>query len=133
VGDVAALAPFPLLLSAGTWTFLRDAAESLAMLVELLGSTAHVAFDGASALADAADFKPTVALLDLTMPVMDGFELARRLRRHEAMGGLRLIALSGRSEDAYRHRSQDAGFDAHLTKPVDLPTLQAVLAGRMPG
>ena len=111
----------------------RDAAESLAMLVELLGSTAHVAFDGASALADAADFKPTVALLDLTMPVMDGFELARRLRRHEAMGGLRLIALSGRSEDAYRHRSQDAGFDAHLTKPVDLPTLQAVLAGRMPG
>jgi two-component system CheB/CheR fusion protein len=108
----------------------HDAAESLAMLVELLGSTAHVAFDGESALAEAARFKPTVALLDLTMPGMDGFELARRLHAADAAGTLRLVALSGRSEDAYRHRSQTAGFETHLTKPVDLPTLQAVLAGR---
>jgi signal transduction histidine kinase/CheY-like chemotaxis protein len=110
----------------------RDAAESLAMLVELLGSTAHAAFSGPSALAEAADFKPTVALLDLTMPGMDGFELARRLRKQEATRGLRLIALSGRGEDAYRLRSRAAGFDAHLVKPVDLPTLQAVLEGRAP-
>jgi signal transduction histidine kinase/ActR/RegA family two-component response regulator len=110
----------------------HDAAESLAMLVELLGSTAHVAFDGPSALADAPDFKPTVALLDLTMPGMDGFELARRLRKGEATRAMRLIALSGRGEDAYRHRSRDAGFDQHLVKPVDLPTLQAILAGRTP-
>ncbi|HEY1328045.1 MAG TPA: ATP-binding protein [Casimicrobiaceae bacterium] len=110
----------------------RDAAESLAMLVEMLGSAVRVAFDGESALSQAASFHPTVALLDLTMPGMDGFELARRLRKVDGGRPVRLIALSGRSEDAYRNRSRDAGFDVHLTKPVDVATLQAVLAGTSP-
>jgi len=106
----------------------RDAAQSLAMLVELLGNTASVSFDGPAALAAARSFAPTIALLDLSMPGMNGFEVARRLRAAPGGQHLRLVALSGRSEDEYRRQSEAAGFDAHIAKPVDLATLQAVLA-----
>jgi PAS domain S-box-containing protein len=104
----------------------RDAAQSLAMLVELLGNTVEVAFDGPAALACADAFEPDLVLLDLSMPGMSGFEVARKLR-DSGHPGLRLVALSGRSEDDYRRRSAAAGFDDHLVKPIDLPTLQRVL------
>jgi CheY-like chemotaxis protein len=110
----------------------HDAAESLAMLVELLGNIAHVSFGGREALDACPQFRPTIVLLDLSMPGISGFEVARRLRELPGGAELRLVALSGRSEDEFRRRSDDAGFDAHLVKPVDLPTLQAVLAGHPP-
>jgi CheY-like chemotaxis protein len=105
----------------------RDAAQSLAMLVELLGNDVSVAFDGAEALDRATAFHPTIVLLDLSMPGMSGFEVARRLREQPGLAPVRLVALSGRSEDEYRRRSAAAGFDDHLVKPIDLPTLQRVL------
>jgi CheY-like chemotaxis protein len=108
----------------------HDAAQSLAMLVELLGSCAQVAFDGEAGLVAAAAFHPTIALLDLSMPGMNGFELARRLRAQPGTKSLRLIALSGRSEDTYRRQSEAAGFDAHIVKPVDLRTLEKLLGRR---
>jgi len=111
----------------------HDAAQSLAMLVELLGNSAQVAFDGEAALAAAAAFHPSIALLDLSMPGMNGFELARRLRARPDGNNLRLIALSGRSEDTYRRQSEAAGFDAHLVKPVDLRTLEQLLGNRHSG
>jgi CheY-like chemotaxis protein len=110
----------------------RDAAESLAMLVEVLGAEAHVCFDGASALAAFDDHAPNLVLLDLTMPGMDGFEVVRRLRERGAHDRARLIALSGRAEDDFRRQSLEAGFDAHLVKPVDVATLQSTLAGGVP-
>lgn len=107
----------------------RDAAESLAMLVEVLGGEPHVCFDGASALAAFDDHAPHLVLLDLTMPDMSGFEVVRRLRERGAHGRARLVALSGRAEDECRRQSLEAGFDAHLVKPVDVATLQSTLDG----
>ena len=107
----------------------RDAAESLAMLVEVLGAEAHVCFDGPSALAAFDDHAPHLVLLDLTMPGMSGFEVVRRLRERGAHDRARLVALSGRAEDEYRRQSLAAGFDAHLVKPVDVATLQSTLDG----
>jgi CheY-like chemotaxis protein len=107
----------------------RDAAESLAMLVEVLGAEAHVCFDGPSALVAFDDHAPDLVLLDLTMPGMSGFEVVRRLRERGAHDRARLVALSGRAEDEFRRRSIEAGFDAHLVKPVDVATLQSALEG----
>jgi CheY-like chemotaxis protein len=81
-----------------------------------------VAHDGPEALAAAPGFVPEVALLDIGLPVMDGYELARRLR--SLLGaGLRLIAVTGYGQEHDRLRSFQAGFDEHLVKPVDLPAL----------
>jgi CheY-like chemotaxis protein len=110
----------------------HDAAESLAMLVELLGNEAHVAYDGASAVAMIDEFRPAIVLLDLTMPGMSGFEVARAVRARADHAGIRLVALSGRSEDETRRETRAAGFDEHVVKPVDLPTLTALLAGSAP-
>jgi CheY-like chemotaxis protein len=105
----------------------RDAAESLAMLVEMLGCEVKVSFDGQSALATAARWAPDLVLLDLTMPGMSGFEVARQLRATSSPVRTRLVALSGRAEDDYRAQSEAAGFDLHLVKPVDLTTLESTL------
>ena len=108
----------------------RDAAESLAMLVEVLGAEAHVCFDGPSALRAFDDHAPHLVLLDLTMPGMSGFEVVRRLRERGAHDHARLVALSGRAEDDYRRQSLEAGFDAHLVKPVVFEELTALLDAR---
>ena len=110
----------------------HDAAESLAMLVEVLGYEAHVCFDGSAALAAVDDWAPDLVLLDLTMPGLSGFDVARRLRARPTRLRARLVALSGRAEDEYRRQSQDAGFDAHLVKPVDVATLLATLRAAPP-
>ena len=104
-----------------------DAAESLAMLLSLQGHETRVALRGKEALAAAEGFKPDVALLDLGLPEMDGYELAARLRAMPELRGVRLLALTGygRSED--RHRTRAAGFDDHLVKPVDLAALARAL------
>ena len=108
-----------------------DAAETLAAALRLDGMAVEVAHDGPQALKVAPEFKPDVALLDIGLPVMDGYELARRLRlaaaRDPSAPPLRLIALSGYGEQSDRERSRKAGFFRHLVKPVDLEALMALI------
>jgi CheY-like chemotaxis protein len=85
------------------------------------------ALDGPSALRVAGEFRPAIALLDIGLPVMDGFELARRLREGDAHPGIKLIAITGYGQEADRERSRAAGFDAHLVKPVDMEHLEQLL------
>jgi PAS domain S-box-containing protein len=103
-----------------------DAAGTLEMLLRSLGHETRVVHDGAEALRLARDFKPDVVLLDLGMPGLDGYEVARRLR---AMKGaaLRIIAVTGWGQEADRQRSREAGFDLHLVKPVEATELVKVL------
>ncbi|MFM9926477.1 hybrid sensor histidine kinase/response regulator [Variovorax sp. H27-G14] len=105
----------------------RDAAESLAALLGLLGAQTAVAFSGSDALNKAEDFSPTFGVLDIGMPGMDGCELARRLRAHPRLHGMGLIALTGWGQADDRLRIARAGFDHHLLKPVDVVELSAAL------
>jgi PAS domain S-box-containing protein len=101
----------------------EDAADMLRFALEQLGFAVEVAADGPSALTRARAFAPTVAVLDIGLPIMDGYELARHLR--EAYGErLRLIALTGYGQVGDHQRAMEAGFDIHLVKPVDLKRLQ---------
>jgi CheY-like chemotaxis protein len=106
----------------------RDAADSLAVLLELAGFQAQVCYDGATALAACEAFHPEACILDLTMPGMNGLELSRRIRD---WSGLReppiLIALTGWAGEEARRRTAEAGFDLYLTKPVDPDQLAALL------
>src|SRR5690606_6397238 len=105
----------------------RDAAATLATLLELDGHTVQTAHDGPTALEAALERRPNVALLDIGMPGLDGYELAERLR---ALPGepLRLIALTGWGQEEDKRRARGAGFDEHLTKPVDPLLLRRVIA-----
>ncbi|HYU35621.1 MAG TPA: response regulator [Thermoanaerobaculia bacterium] len=103
----------------------RDSAESLALLLELQGHEAQIAFEGPAALAIARTFNPDFVLLDIGLPGMDGYEVARRLR--EEGSASRLVALTGYGLDEDRQRSLDAGFDDHLVKPVSLEDLARIL------
>ena len=101
----------------------RDAAEALVEALSMIGFATRVAFDGPHALELAADFKPQVALLDIGLPVMDGFELARRLRDLSGLGQIQLVAITGYGQEQDRRRSSEAGFVEHLVKPVELARL----------
>jgi two-component system CheB/CheR fusion protein len=105
----------------------RDAADSLAMLLRLSGHEVHVAHDGLEAMGTAAVFRPDVVLLDIGLPKLNGYEAGRRIRR-ERGDGVVLIALTGWGQEEDRARSKEAGFDHHLTKPVNLDALQQLLA-----
>jgi CheY-like chemotaxis protein len=107
----------------------HDAAESVADLLRELGHEVIVAYDGPSALEIARTCKPRICLVDIGLPVMDGYELAARLRASGDLApGARIVALTGYGQDSDRRRSIDAGFDAHLVKPVSLDVLtKAVL------
>jgi CheY-like chemotaxis protein len=109
-----------------------DAAESLAMLLRLWGHEGTVANDAPAALRAAEAQSPEVALLDIGLPGMDGYELARRLRSQPGLGRAVLVALTGWGQEEDRRRSQEAGFDHHLVKPVDLSALQELLAQAQP-
>jgi signal transduction histidine kinase len=103
-----------------------DNEDAAMMLSDVLTADGHVtatAHDGLSALEIAADFKPHVALLDIGLPVMDGFELARQFRATPALAATRLIAITGYGQEADRRQSAEAGFDAHMVKPVDVDEL----------
>ncbi len=106
----------------------RDAADTLGALLEMLGAEAHVVYDGKSALAAIDAFHPNVVVLDLGMPEMDGFEVARRIRARPDSNATALIALTGWGQEKDRHRTKAAGFNHHLVKPVDPNAMQAVLA-----
>jgi len=105
----------------------RDAADSLALLLELLGAEVRVAYDGPEALDALATYDPSVVLLDIGMPGMDGYEVARRIRQQRASPDVTLIALTGWGQEADRHRSRTVGFDFHLIKPPDVSALQTIL------
>jgi len=108
----------------------RDAAETLMMALELYGLETAVAHDAAGALALAAAFRPQAALLDIGLPDMNGYELAGRLRRMPGLdAGLLLIAATGWGQDKDRQRAFAAGFDHHLTKPIDFDNLRSLLPG----
>jgi PAS domain S-box-containing protein len=104
----------------------RDAADSLARILELYGHEVRVAYDGATALEIARDYRPRAAVLDIGMPLVNGYEAAKRLR--DALGdALTLIAATGWGQEADRRRAAEAGFDHHLTKPVDPQALNEIL------
>jgi CheY-like chemotaxis protein len=105
----------------------RDAADSLGLLLGLLGATTRVCYGGADALAHAPEFRPHVGLLDIDMPDMTGLELARLLREHLGRRRMLLVAVTGVSSEEARAATAAAGFDWHLTKPVD----GAALLGRL--
>ncbi len=98
----------------------------LADALGLLGYRTAIANDGPEALRVAQKYEPNVALLDIGLPVMDGYELAQRLRQQYG-APLTLIAITGYGQDADRERSRAAGFDEHLTKPVDFEKLAKLL------
>jgi len=103
----------------------HDAAAMLKTALELMGFLVEVAHDGPSALELAESFHPEVGLVDIGLPVMDGYELAERFRESAgAEGGMRLLAVTGYGQDADRQRSARAGFARHLVKPIDLGELQ---------
>nr|WP_293181829.1 ATP-binding protein [Nannocystis sp.] len=104
-----------------------DAAQMLADAMGALGHDTRIAFDGPSALKVAHEFTPDLGLIDLGLPVMDGLELARRLKAMEPLSALRLVAVTGYGQPSDRHRSREAGFDAHLVKPVDIRGLAALM------
>ena len=110
----------------------RDAAESLAMLVEHGGHTAFLAYDGHDALAAAERERPDIVLLDIGLPQMNGHDVCREIRKAPWGRTMRVIALTGWGQDDDRRKSREAGFDAHLVKPVDYDALLAQLAGTSP-
>ena len=110
-----------------------DAAESLALLLELAGHEVAVTFDAAAGLEKARTFHPDVVLCDIGLPgAMDGYGVARALRTAAETRSAYLIALTGYGQDDDRRRALEAGFDAHLTKPADLDALHRLLAAADP-
>jgi PAS domain S-box-containing protein len=107
-----------------------DAAGTLDMLLRSLGHETRVAYEGAGALKIAADFMPDIVLLDIGMPGLDGYEVARRLRALQRDKPFRIIAVTGWGQQSDREKSQAAGFDVHLVKPVDPKDLIQLIAER---
>jgi CheY-like chemotaxis protein len=105
-----------------------DVAHSFALLLEIIGNTVMTAPDGPTALTLVRDFKPEVIFLDIGLPGMDGYEVARHLRQEYGCGKFKLFALSGYGRDEDKQRSQQAGFDLHLVKPVDFDIIEELLA-----
>jgi signal transduction histidine kinase/ActR/RegA family two-component response regulator len=106
----------------------RDAAGSLAMLLQMTGNETHIAYDGVEAVHAAETFKPDVVLLDIGLPKLNGYDTCRRIREQPWGKDMMLIALTGWGQEADRQRSRDAGFDGHLVKPVDYAALMKLLA-----
>jgi PAS domain S-box-containing protein len=104
-----------------------DAAITLDMLLQSLGHETRVAHDGARALQIAVEFRPDVVLLDIGMPGINGYEVARRLRSMERDRPFKIVAITGWGQEGDREKSREAGFDLHLVKPVDLSELTRIL------
>ena len=105
-----------------------DAAETLGMLLLASGHDVLMAHDGPSTLKAALDFRPNVVLLDIGMPGMDGYEVAKTIRQQAIFKNVFLVAMTGYGQDSDRQLSQEAGFDHHLNKPPDFNKLQQILA-----
>jgi signal transduction histidine kinase len=105
----------------------QDAAYTMAMLLRTLGSEVEIAIDGLTALTSLESYRPDVVLLDIGMPEMDGFEVARRIRQCAEFDNIVLIALTGWGQTEDRNRTRAAGFNHHLVKPADITVLQSLL------
>jgi two-component system CheB/CheR fusion protein len=105
-----------------------DSAKALTMLLELTGNETHAAYDGLEAVEAAAAFRPDVILLDIALPELNGYDVARKIREQSWGQSIVLVALTGWGQEEDRRRSQEAGFNDHLTKPVDPATLTKLLA-----
>jgi two-component system CheB/CheR fusion protein len=106
-----------------------DMARSIATLLGKMGHTVSTAHDGPAALRSAREHSPEVILLDIGLPGLDGYRVAETLRREPELSHVRLIAVSGYGQAEDRQRAQEAGFDLHLVKPVDLSTLVSAISG----
>jgi CheY-like chemotaxis protein len=106
-----------------------DAAQSFGMLLESVGHHVRLAYDGEAALIVAEECKPHVIFLDIGLPNLDRYEVARRLRQHPLHRNTRLVAMTGYGHGADRDRAHVAGFDHDLIKPVDFSGVVQILAG----
>lgn len=105
----------------------RDGADTMAAFLELLGFEVRLARDGLSAVQEACRQLPDVVILDLGMPGLDGWEVCRSIRSMPGGSSIRIVALSGWGSEEARRKSQEAGFDAHWTKPADASSLLSIL------
>lgn len=105
----------------------HDVAQMLSEVLQIYGYATCIAYDGISALELAKSFRPDVALVDIGLPAMDGYQLARRLRQMPELRTMRLFAVTGYGQLADRMRSLQAGFDRHLVKPVNLEELRRLI------
>jgi CheY-like chemotaxis protein len=103
-------------------------AKSLGMLVEMMGHQVRIAHDGQSALQLLSEFNPDVALIDVGLPGMNGYELARRIREQPQFASIMLIAQTGWGREEDREQAREAGFDHHLPKPINHELLERILA-----
>jgi CheY-like chemotaxis protein len=105
----------------------RDSVETLSMLLRIKGHDARIAGSGEEAIAAADEYQPNVVLLDLSLPGMDGYEVAQELRKRPYGSHVVLVALTGWSGREVQAKAAEAGFDFHLLKPVEWPELERVL------
>ena len=105
----------------------RDAADSLEMILKILGAEVRVARDGLEALEALPDYDPEIVLLDIGMPGMDGYEVARRIRARSPGPRPAIVALTGWGQEQDRREARAAGFDRHLVKPAEIDALKALL------
>jgi CheY-like chemotaxis protein len=110
----------------------RDAADSMGAVVRLLGHNVKCTYEGETALQLAERFRPEVVLLDLGMPGLDGFAIRERLAQLPGLEHVCTVALTGYGNDADKRRTRDAGFNHHLTKPLDLSELKQLLEDVVP-
>ena len=110
----------------------QDAAQSLAMLLEMMGHQVSLAYDGPSAVQAALDFQPDVVLLDIGLPKLNGYEVAQKIRQQDTLKNTVLVAVTGYGQKEDRKRSQAAGFDHHLVKPANFDEIETILAGVRP-
>lgn len=105
-----------------------DITTAMSILLTMLGQDVRVAHDGSTALTLAIEYRPDVVFLDLGLPGMDGYEVARKLREQAGGSALTIVAVSGWGDAKSRERSAAAGMDAHWLKPIDLQELRAYFA-----
>jgi CheY-like chemotaxis protein len=106
----------------------QDSADSLTILLCLAGHDVVTVYDGQAGLDAAQSFRPEIVLLDIGLPGLDGYEVARRLRQQGDTYQALIIAITGYGKEQDRHLSQQSGFNAHLVKPIDLDELQEIVA-----
>jgi CheY-like chemotaxis protein len=105
-----------------------DAAEIMAILVKAAGHEVRSVHDGSATLQAALDYRPNVVLLDIGLPGLNGYEVAKWIRQEPVLRGIMLVGITGYGQETDRQRSQEAGFDHHLVKPADFGKVQQILA-----
>jgi signal transduction histidine kinase len=108
----------------------KDAAESMGMLLRLMGNEVRTVYDGEKAVAEAEEFRPDMVVLDIGMPKLDGYAVARMIREQPWSSGTVLVALTGWGQEEDKRKAAEAGFDRHFTKPIDPAELQRLVAER---